>query len=282
MSKRTQKRQQPSLKGHPDAQSHDEPPLPYTVASSDLQPFLSTLDQSLAYILHVDSLPWQSKRRIFTVPVLLNITIAALLCWRAYAIIPTYLRMLLSMIGYTTSATVDVPSKTTYQLVQITLVRTLSFLFDFILFRFIAPWPWTFFLERPGNPVLWRWRVGFRDREIIIRVSRRWGCEELLKGETKGDKNPFFKVRVLPAIDKNYIRGKTGYLMMSKYWDLDFAAMVRATQLVDDGTMTLEHFEKTVLVWDEGLGWLAWPVHKIERQGAGEDVGKQLSAFKVC
>jgi hypothetical protein len=55
--------------------------------------------------------------------------------------------------------------------------------------------------------------------------------------------------------------GKTGYLMMDKSWDLGFAGMITAHQLVISGKASLENFQKTVIVYSEHNGWLVWPVH---------------------
>ena len=166
--------------------------------------------------------------------------------------------------------------------------RAAHFLIDWVLVRIVAPWPYSFFLEPPGNPVLWRWRVGFRDSEVYVRVSRAWGKEDLLgaskeDGKRGGD-SPFFKVRILPALDKERVRAKTGYLLMDGDWDLDFVVMTEATRLVDRGVLQEEQLEKSVLVWcgdDEEQGqWVIWECWKLD-EGAEAEQRKKIIVFKV-
>ena len=256
------------------------PPPPFSKAPTSLGPFLDALDKRHAYIVHVDAFPADFKRRIFAVPVALNIAIAVLLLWRIYAAAPTYYAILTATLGYDSSATIDTTTRKTRELVWIVLKRTLMFALDFVLLRFIGPWPLTFFLEAPGNPCWWRWRVGFRRDEIAVRVSRGWGTEELMEGVKTGEGSPFFQNRVLPAIERSYVRQKTAYLMMGKDWDLDFYLMVLAHELVDKKTLALEDFRKSVLAYSERDGWLCWKVWKLDDQGAEEDTRKRVVALK--
>lgn len=185
------------------------------------------------------------------------------------------------MLGHESPATVDKAAFTTKQLVWIVLKRTAMFAFDFVLLRFIGPWPVTFFLEKPGNPILWRWKVGFRDLEIVVRTSRSWGTEDLMQGVKTGGESAFFKVRILPAVDRGFVRSKTGYLMMDKDWDLDFAAMVKAHQLADEGKVGLKEMEKSVLAWSEKDGeWLIWQLWKMDEGEGEEEARKKIVALK--
>lgn len=256
------------------------PPAPFTTLPSTLQPLTDSLNTRHVYIIHLDRFPAAFKRQIFTVPVLLNVVIAVLLAWRIYFILPTYLAIFASVIGQPSSATIDKSTHTTAQLVWVVLKRTAMFAVDFLLLKFIGPWPVSFFLEAPGNPCLWRWRVGFRHTEIVMRVSRNWGTEELMEGVKTGEESAFFKMRILPAIERQYMRAKTGYLMMDKNWDLDFATMVDATRLVDEGKVELREFEKSVLAWSEKDGWLIWQVWKLDEDGKEEESRKKIVALK--
>ncbi|KAK4979440.1 hypothetical protein LTR28_004594 [Elasticomyces elasticus] len=145
---------------------------------------------------------------------------------------------------------------------------------DFVLFRFVARWPFSFFLERPGNPVAWRVRTGFRDSEVVVRASRGWGCGDLLGGVRKGEESAFWRTRVVPAVDKEFLR-KTGYLMMGKSWDLDFAGMVAAHELVRRGELAMRDLERVVLAHSEEFGWLCWAFGR-----EGEDGGGKIRVFK--
>lgn len=146
--------------------------------------------------------------------------------------------------------------------------RMLTFFIDYILIMVVAPWPYGFFLEAPGNPVLWRWTVGFRDEEVYVRQSRGWGAKDLLgeaEGSTgkAGEESPFFKTRILPAVDPQRLKEKTGYLLMDGDFDLDFYGMIAATKLLDKKDVAADLLKKCVLVYvgdkekGEGL-WAVW------------------------
>ncbi|EOD47476.1 uncharacterized protein LTHEOB_372 [Neofusicoccum parvum] len=258
------------------------PPPPFSRAP-ELEPFLSTLDRERVYITHIDTQPAEFKKRIFAVPVLLNAGIAGLLLWRAWAALPVYWDMLLAALGNQTAHSVAREAATWAQLAGIAARRAAMFLADYVLVVVVGTWPLTFFAEAPGNPCRWRWAVGFRRREIYVRESRGWGAKELLGEETDGsggEESPWFKTRVLPAIDKRYVREKTGYLMQNASWDLDFDAMVRAHKAVDNGEIEEGKFEKSVWVYGgEAVGWCVWEVHKLDH-GAEDEGRKKIVAFK--
>lgn len=195
--------------------------------------------------------------------------------------------MTLSSLGHPNEYTIHIKESSWGEIVRVVVWRAAHFLIDWVLVRIVAPWPYSFFLERPGNPVLWRWRVGFRDSEVYVRVSRGWGKEDLLGASKEDDKrggdSPFFKVRILPALDKERVRAKTGYLLMDGDWDLDFAVMMEATRLVDKGVLQEEQLEKSVLVWcgdEEGQGqWVIWECWKLD-EGAEAEQRKKIIVFK--
>lgn len=171
---------------------------------------------------------------------------------------PVYWAIVEHLLGYASSATVDTENTTRNEQFKVLAKRVSMFIFDFLLFRFIGPWPLTFFLEQPANPVTWRWSLGFLPKEVVVRVSRNWDSEDLMKGVKQGDESPFFKTRILPAIDKTFMRSKTGYLMMDKNWDLDFQLMLDAHTLIKQTKLKMEDVDKLVLVHMDGVGWLAW------------------------
>ncbi|KAK0248021.1 hypothetical protein B0A54_01378 [Friedmanniomyces endolithicus] len=234
-------------------------PTPFTAAPPTLEPFLTQLDPSQVYLTHIDRHLPETKKQIFLIPVLLNGTIALLLLYRLYAATPTYWAILQTLLGYHSAATVDTVHTTRSDQLWILAKRTLMFLADFLAFRFVGVWPLTFFLEQPCNPVIWRWRLGgFLTDEIVVRVSRNWGAEDLMQGVKQGEENAFFKTRILPAIEREVLRTKTGYLMMNQSWDLDFQLMLDAHTLVKQGQVEMRGLEKMVLVFMEGTGWIAW------------------------
>lgn len=78
-----------------------------------------------------------------------------------------------------------------------------------------------------------------------------------MKGVKQGDENPFFRTRILPAIEPMFMR-KTGYLMMDKDWDLEFELMLDAHELVKQGDIIMDDLDKLVLAFQEGVGWVVW------------------------
>ena len=252
MSNKTSKRSKQSFKPAADAI-----PTPFEKAPASIQPLLGQLDPSKVYITHIDRHLTEYKKQIFLMPVLINTLVAALLAWRIYVAAPQYLALAQAFLGYASSATVDTASTTRSEQVWMILRRTGMMLMDFLLFRFIGVWPLTFFLEQPANPVTWRWKIGFQAQEVIVRVSRNWSNEDLMRGVKQGEENPFFKTRVLPAIAREQMK-KTGYLMMDGSWDLDFPVMLDAHTLLNDHKFTPEDLDKLVLTFQDANGWLAW------------------------
>ena len=253
-------------------------PPPFTPAPQALEPFLKLLDPSNIYITHIDRLPVPQKQTIFLSAFAINSTIFFVLAWRAYIAGPQYLALAKTLLGYVSSATVDVASTTRAEQFWILAKRTAMMTADFFLFRFASPWVYGFFLERPFNPALWRWKLGFLKGEVIVRVSRNWAGEDLMQGSKRGAESPFFKTRVLPAVSGD-VMGKTGYLMMGRDWDLDFAVMVKAHNLVKAKTSG-RLGEVDCWVWahgGEGVGWLGWHFEGATYYGTGsEDVGAEI------
>ncbi|KAB8339081.1 hypothetical protein FH972_022017 [Carpinus fangiana] len=191
-----------------------------------------------------------------------------------------YILYILTILGNQTDATVDTNALTTSQLVGVILRRTAVIAIDYVLATIILPWPFSFFLDFPGNPVTWRWRVGVKDAEIIIRESRNWGADDLVKGSKKGADSPFWANRIAPAVEMHYIKGKTGYVMMGKDWDLDFERMIWAEEFVKEKGLSIREFRTKVLVHMDGLGWLSWTADWEDDDNVGEEEArKNIQAF---
>ena len=255
------------------------PPSPYSIPPPSLQPFLGDLNPAHIYIVHIDNHPWTFKRRIFTVPVIMNVVIALLLLWRAKVAVPSYVALILAVLGYESTASVDVAHTETAALIWILARRAGMFFVDWALARVFVPWPLDFFLGSPASPFLWRWTVGFQDQEIIVRISRKWDrdlSKDWLSEESDG---VVYQERIMPAIDRIWVQAKTGYLMLDKSWNLDYAGMIMAHTLVLSGKMNISDFQKTVIVYSESHGWLVWQVYKLD-EGNQEDGRKKLILFK--
>lgn len=247
-------------------------PAPFERAPDAIEPFLNQLNPSQIYITHIDRHRAEYKKQIFTFAVLVNSTIAFLLAWRLYVAVPKYLALLRTMFGFVSNETVNTLTTTRNEQIWILLRRTGMMALDFLLFRFIGPWPLTFFLERPANPVTWRWTVRFLPEEVVVRVSRNWDGEDLMKGTKRGEQSPFFKTRIEPAIERRFM-DKTAYLMMDGSWDLDFGLMQDAHVLLKEDKVKQQDLNGVVLAHQEGSGWLSW---KFGNDSDGVDVGIEL------
>lgn len=263
--------------------AHATPPAPFTLADAALKPLLEILDKSKVYIVHIDTHPWQFKRRIFAVPVLLNLGIAALIAWRWTVAIPAYTTLLWRLVGKggTTAGTTVDQARSWFEWAWFIIKRILVAALDWLLVSYIAPWPVTFFLERPANPVSWRWHVGFENKEIVVRVSRGWGTTDLGNATRKGADNPFFKTRIAPAVEESYLREKTGYVMMGKDFDLDFKTMIEATAMVEGEKLAADDLKATVLAFSDSFGWMVWKVRGGGNEAEEEEAREKIVAFKV-
>ncbi|MCJ1441356.1 MAG: hypothetical protein MMC23_001842 [Stictis urceolatum] len=255
------------------------PPSPYSRAPPALQPFLTTLSAEHVYITHVDRHPAAFKRQIFMVPIALNIAIVALLVWRMIRVAPWYAYLLMTIWGYNTPYFVDPRTMSWNGILEEIIHRALPMVVDVTLATFIAPWPWDFFFGSPASPSSWRLRVGFRDQEVAVRRSRRWDQtlpKDWLAEEGDG---AVYQERIMPAIDRQWVKAKTGYMMMDKSWDLDFQAMVKAHSLIESGESSIGDFEKQVIVHHDEFGWLLWPVWKLD-EGAQDEGRRVIVEFK--
>lgn len=231
-------------------------PAPFQPAPPNLSPFLSYLSKDSVYITHFDRHPSAFKKQIFAVPVLLNFAILMGIVWRIYFVLPWYFSLLAT---FSQGPTI-MEQSFSRNIVLAILRRVVTFVIDYVLITIVAPWPYSFFLEQPGNPVSWRLTAGFRHSEIIVRISRKWGSEDLMGGFKKGGDSPFFKTRLLPALMPPKMQ-KTGYLLMDKDWDLDFGLMVTATHLLDKSTVKEYQLDRRVFAWvgDDQTGqWTMW------------------------
>ncbi|KAK8069970.1 hypothetical protein PG994_006586 [Apiospora phragmitis] len=239
--------------------SSGKPPAPLQSPPQALQPLLATLEEKHAYLIHVDPKPAAFKRQIFAVPVAMNLAITALFCWRLWSMGEWYLQLLASTLGYPNATTIVAAEHDFWKVVLPEIARRSGhFLLDTVLFIFVWPWPVEFFLgARHANPVNWRWHVGFRDDEVVVRRSRRW--DAALKDDVALHDNSreLLLAQVAVATSPEYLREKTGYLMMNKAWDLDWGVMVDATAMVDKKMATLDTFRLLALVHSDEFGWLA-------------------------
>lgn len=271
-------------KSTPSTTSSSEPPQPFKRAPEVLAPFFSTLSHKHVYITHIDNKPKDFKRKIFLIPVVINLIIALLFVLRVRYIAPWYFQLVTSALGYPNETTIYPATQTWGFIAKTALRRAFTFLLDFLLFVFVWPWPVEFCLGlSSGNPSRWRWNVGFRDREIYVRRSRSaWDVDvakKVLSGEGDIGTKSLLLNNVAAATSPMLINEKTGYLTMNGEWDLDWAAMVKATQLVDDKAIALDAFKLMVVMYHETYGWVALDL-KTSENSQDDERRNQVFAFR--
>ncbi|KAI1811109.1 hypothetical protein GGS20DRAFT_564479 [Poronia punctata] len=258
-------------------------PTPFKRPPEVLQPLIDTLDQKRVYIMHIDNKPVAFKRKAFMVPVITNLAIAALFVLRMYYIGPYYLSLVASALGYPNDTTMFVDEMSWDEIAPEVGRRALTFMLDFLLFLFLWPWPVKFCFAEDGNPVAWRRAVGFRPREVIVRRSHNWS-EKMGDLVNDGDdgtnvERSYFMARIHAATSPMMISERTGYALMDADWELDWAAMVDATTMVDKKLAAIEAFTLVVLVYQDEWGWLCVD---LKGESAAEEDGprRQILTFR--
>lgn len=117
---------------------------------------------------------------------------------------------------------------------------------------------------------MWRWKNGFKAREVVVRKSRRW-AEQIFLMENNNDKEAVrlgegkiggkvYEERVLPGIGVAWVRGRTGMSMLDQNWDLWYQGMFDAHMLIEKGQNKIEEFNSMMVVVHESKrgGWLVW------------------------
>ncbi|KYK60732.1 uncharacterized protein DCS_01870 [Drechmeria coniospora] len=255
------------------------PPAPFKAPPEALGQFIGGLSEEHVYITHIDAKPTSFKRSVFLVPVAMNLFLSLLLLWRLYSVMPWYWQLVIAAFGHPSEATFPASESTWHELGWEVGKRAMTMSIDFLLFTFVWPWPVQFVARRQsGNPVLWRRKVGFRDREVYVRRSREW-CRPLLRDLFKDtNASAIFSAHVRQVTTPLLLEQKTGYLLMNRQWDLDWDAMVRAHSLVDKKAMALDAFNGAVLVHHRDHGWLCYDIRdELDAPGEGSD---QIAAFR--
>ncbi|CAK7240878.1 MAG: hypothetical protein STHCBS139747_002331 [Sporothrix thermara] len=271
------------------------PPAPFKKAPESLEPFYEQLSTQHVYIAHIDNKPASFKRKIFSVPVLLNICVALLFALRVWYIGPYYYLLLQSALGTTNETTFVAKNLPWTQLAFIILRRGFTFLLDLVLAVFVWPWPVEFcFGTRHGNPLGWRMHVGFRDKEIYVRRSRSWyssaqnssakdndaaggssSTAKKLDLVTDDEARRLLVAHISQATSPLLINQKTGYLTMDGNWDLDWDMMVLATHLVDKKDLALEAFNCLTLLHHDNFGWLIADLKMLGGGNAADDARRE-------
>ena len=254
------------------------PPSPFKKPNEVLEAFIEGLNPKHIYITHVDSHPAEFKKKMFLVPIGINLGVIAMFAIRLWWIWPWYWKLLEFAFGYPNEFTIA-PGSTWSAIAWEVGKRAVTLLFDFLLIIFVWPWPIEFIIGgKEGSPIRWRRAVGFREKEIYVRRSREWDTVlgDIFKDE---DSMKIFVGQVRAATSPLKQEQKTGYLLMDGHWDLDWHDMVDAHTLVDRNIIALDAFKSVVLVHHQDYGWLTYDIKGGEAVEE-DDKRRQVFAFR--
>ncbi|EED19905.1 conserved hypothetical protein [Talaromyces stipitatus ATCC 10500] len=267
-----------SVKGKEPSKSTAKPPTPFVKAPSILKPFLELLSLNEIYLIHIDRESPDFKKQLFILPVLLNTAIVLFFAYRIYNGFYVYPDIFASALGLSTKSTVDLTSQPMKSAVSTVLRRTLTFSIDYFLVTIFLLWPIRFI----QGPIYWRRKVGFRQREVVVRQSRSTWSATLERNRWVYGDEKVVREKVVPAVAPQRIK-KSGYLLIDADWDLDYKAMVRAHELIDNinkgSGVQLDEFRTAILVNTDDEGWLIWRVAD-ENNKEREQQRDQLFAFQ--
>ncbi|KAJ4002609.1 hypothetical protein NW752_012428 [Fusarium irregulare] len=262
------------------ADKKDEaPPSPFKRPPEALEPFIQSLDEKHVYVTHIDNKPAAFKRKIFLVPVGMNVVVVLLFILRMWWIAPWYWQLIMTGLGHENETTWNTADSTWAEISLEIAKRAGTMFIDFILFIFVWPWPVEFVAgQARGNPCQWRWQVGFREEEVYVRRSREW--DEALTDILEDDDSKKILLSYIDNATSPILQEqKTGYLLMNAYWDLDWARMVLAHRLVDKKELALEAFKGLVLVHHAGYGWMSYDV-RVNGTSSEDERRRQVFAFR--
>lgn len=227
-------------------------------------------------IVHPEKTPAALRKQTFIVPVLLNSVLLVILCHRIFYAVPIYIEQIITIMGFETSFTVHPKELPWAEVLTVLGNRTLLLSFDYVLFGLLGRWPWEFlFGNKHGRYVgcaVWKWTVGFdRQTEVVVRRGRKWDTSifESEDGRLKQGlpAKSWSKEEELLVYNKTstslnrLITSKSALSLLDKDWDLDYKAMVEATEYLDEGKLSVEDISHIVLVcW--GGRWYFWYPHK--------------------
>ena len=259
--------------------NNGQPPAPFKLPPDVLSDFTDDLSRKHVYVAHIDNKPASFKRKIFLVPVAMNVCVAVIFVWRMYSILPWYAKLFSGMLGNSNDTKFVAEQSTWAELGWEILKRGLTMFIDFLLFVFVWPWPVEFVAGQTyGSPVRWRWTVGFRDQEIYVRRSRDWN-KNLGNFLKDAESKKIFTAYVGQATSPILQEQKTGYLLMNASWDLDWEAMIKAHEMVDKKEAAMNAFKNVVLAYHEDYGWLCYDIKQSESADE-QDKRRQVFAFR--
>lgn len=209
--------------------------------------------------MHIDSTSTELKQRAFNFSVFVNVLIAAVIAWRLYTGLHFYPAMLATFFGISSATVVNTSVTPVHSTLRIILQRTANMVFDYLLLTVLLPWPVRFI----NGPVRWRRAIGgFRDREVIVRKSKRSWSKDLVRDKWIRDDQEA-RDRINAAVMPDQL-AKTGFMLIDASWNLNYDATIHAQQMVDRTRygqgIPRDEFRTAVLVNTDAYGWLIWRV----------------------
>jgi hypothetical protein len=300
-------------------------PAPFQTAPISVQLLTDEFDESKIYITHIDNHPTARKKLIFNASLGLNLLVVGFLGWLGYRGIPFYvndlraniLKLLDAASGNDSRKHTSVSKDGRIDFGQCGRIRqgggslgayyacmarlglqwlkTLGWdfgrvLFDYWCFTYLGQWPYRFFFKKNTAAARYRYGVGFRKRELVVRVSKdsAWeGQRDLFQGEKKGEKSPFWMTRVIPAVMAEKLSEKSGMLLGDADWDLDYSLMLTAESFLEAGKKSrddgLQEKDLNGWVWGfvEGVGWVRWGFHKNVFQAVAASASQDSQASRA-
>lgn len=191
------------------------------------------------------------------------------------------MKICFSLMGKSNDTTINTRNTSVDAIVWETVRRAAVFMIDLCIYVFVwLPFPWDFVVGRKsGSPVAWRLAVGFKDREIIVRRSRKW-YHTIGEPTEKGEEQETLFSVIKKAVDPLWMSEKTGYLMLNKEWDLDWKMMVIATQLVNKKELSLDDFKTITFIHSEKYGWMVIESAQAGGSAKEEEGRRKIVAFK--
>ncbi|GKZ29244.1 hypothetical protein AbraIFM66950_003858 [Aspergillus brasiliensis] len=231
---------------------------PFVRAPESLKPLLESLSPREVYLIHVDTCPVDIKKQTFIVPCVINVIVVVLLALRIYMVRNMYPAMIAALIGMNNSMSVDTSTMDWAEVFLVALRRIGNVLFDYFLLTIFLAWPIRFLF----GGVRWRRNIGFRPHEIIVRRSQP-DMTQGLKRDRWIREDEETRDKIIAAVTPERIR-KTGYLLIDQDFDLEYDAMIKAHEMVDnpksDDKVSMDDFRTAVLVNTDAHGWLIWHV----------------------
>ncbi|KKY26752.1 hypothetical protein UCRPC4_g01443 [Phaeomoniella chlamydospora] len=227
-------------------------PKSFVQAPEKFAPFLDSLPKDGFYLTHIDRTSKEEKRQLFMGPALLNLGFTILLAARVYYAVPQYISLLSVFLGFDSEARVDTEKIPAFDLASLLLRRSGILIFDYALYTLLGKWIVRFITEETS----WRWSIGFRPEEIVVRVSKRWHKGLSVKWSPEDERQIGEKVSSAFSFARLQ---KSALQLVDASFVLETNAMVLATDLVDEGKLDLSDFDRAVFFhYPLAGGWILW------------------------